>query len=240
MPLPRPARLIAGTCLLLSAAFAAPTPPPGPPGLCSPFEVGGAATTLDAAFKDLAPEKVAETMVRLLDENPAHAAVRMEVMRRAVFAREARPDALDQLALRLTTRALLAKGTDQERAGPVFDAGYFIYQASVLTDGLVDELAKHEDLPGYGLVTRALAMKDDAEMQVGACYVTLPVMHGGDPAHRSPRYPELFRAHAEKAARGSSDPLVVSNLKVALAMEGLQIEQLAAKPQAAPDAKPAR
>lgn len=227
-----PARLFVGTCLFLAAAIAAPILP-GPPGICTPFEVGDNTASLDAAFKNLAKDKFAETTLKLLDDHAAHAVVRMEVLRRALTAGAIH----DEFALRLTTRALLAKGTEKERAAAMFDAGYFIYNASVLGDGpVIRSLAVQDGLPGYALITRALALHDDPEMQVGASYATLPIMHGRSDSPQASKYAALFRAHAEKAARASSDPLVVSNLKVALSMEGLKIEQLAAKP----DAKPAR
>lgn len=236
----KPARLFVATCLLLAGAVAAlPTRLPGPPGLCSAFEVGDNAPSLDAAFKDLAKDKVAETTIKLLDDHTAHAVVRMDVLRRAVFARELKNDLLDELALRLTTRALLSKGTEKDRAAALFDAGYLLYITSVISNGSVARtLAVQEGVPGYALITRALAMNDDPEMHVGACYATLPVMHGNADVAQSARYAPIFRAHAEKAARASADPLVVANLNVALSMEGLSIEQLVAK--ADKPAKPAR
>ena len=224
-----PARLLIASCLLLAGAVAAlPAPMPGPPGLCAPFEIGDASKPLDAAFKDLPKHKVAETLIKLLDENAAHATVRMEVIRRAVFARETKAEALDELALHVTTRALLAKGADKDRAAAIFDAGYFIYTASVLGAGECGKLAVQDGTPGYALVVQALGMNPDPEMQVGACYVTLPAMHAArDDAERG-RFVGLFRGHAEKAARGSTDPLVTSNLKAVLSIEGLSLEQLAA------------
>jgi hypothetical protein len=221
------ARTLLAAAILTGAALAAPNLLPGPPGICSGMELGEAAKPLDAAFKDLPKEKTAEVLLKLLDENRAHAIVRMEAIRRAMFAREARAEALDEMALQITTRALLAK--DADRAGALFDAGYFIYMSSVLTEGATRSLARQEEIPGYALIARSLAILDDPEVHVGACYATLPLMHAGKDDPRHAKYAALFRGHAERAA-ASADPLVSANLRYVANFENFTLDQLRAKP----------
>lgn len=213
--------LTAGVLAGASLAFAATSM--GPPGLCGPIHAGADAQTLAGAYKDVKNDNVLPALTTLLDQFPDHATSRMEAIRRAVFATETKADRLERIALHLLARAACAEPKSQ--AAAIFDAGYFIYVCSVLADTELKTLGAADGIAGYALVKRAVALKDDPEMQVGACYVTFPPMHSHNDL-TSKASLKAFREHAKLAARNLSDERISKNLEVLLPQDGVTLESL--------------
>lgn len=205
--------------LLLAAVLLVPaTAIAGPPLLCHPFDIGGAASLpwgdgwnrIDRGYDTT--RLGADTQRLLAIDTPMIA--RMETLRRAAIYASASGASLRDLERRLQARVASAR-TTQGRAMAWFDAGYF---AETLQD--IARLQGY-DMPGIGKVdmaaikailakgdgsvgiAQALRLRgDDAAMRFAAALVSAADQRKGD-----------YTLHARLARAGAgTDRLLARNL----------------------------
>ena len=170
----------------------------GPPCVCWPIQVGDAAVPdFERRTKD--PDEVVTTVLATLtDETPVLA--RMETLRRASLALQAKSRYADRILSRLMARVLDAEtGKARFPALAWFDAGYAV--ACFRQADAVD------DLHGYPWIARAI-QRADTKAHVGPMhYAAALAVLMPHPAHH--RFGHHL-AQMEKAA--DDDPLLASNL----------------------------
>lgn len=204
--------LLAAALLFSSAAFA------GPPLLCHPFDIGGAASLpwgkgWNTADRNYDTARLQADTLRLLDARTPVIA-RMETLRRAAIYASANGAHVRGIALALDARVAAAK-TPQAKAAALFDAGYF---AETLQD--IERLQGY-DMPGIGKVDvtalRGVLAKgdgslriaealrlgvDDASMRFAAALVSAADERKGD-----------YNTHARLARAGvAGDALLARNI----------------------------
>lgn len=193
----------------------------GPPGFCSGFFAGDEGAKVEEIFKSVKPEEMGDAIVKSLDMFPDHATTRMEILRRGVFGAEVKEERLVRTALHLMARAAAAEGDARPRA--LFDAGYFVGISGLLLDGELRKIGVEDGIAGYALVKRAIALKDDPEMHVGACFLTVPFMHGE--AERA-ACEKLFAEHKKGALKvatgGTVSERVMKNLGMIVPQKELE------------------
>ncbi|MEK6700782.1 MAG: hypothetical protein AABZ53_00835 [Planctomycetota bacterium] len=236
----RTAGWVLGTSVAIAATLSAGVslggsgrPLPGPPGICTPIDIGSQREVIDKEYAAIKPADVVGGIIALLDKHQDHAMLRMEILRRAIgFGDSKGAQVPDALMLRLAVRAAALAGNEKKdvTAAALFDAGYWIYQRSVLDESVDRKLGEAEGLPGYGLIRQALKIKDDNEMSLGATFATLPAMHGGDGPSKA-KFLKLFKGHATDALKGApAGGEIERNLTYFLSVEGLSIDDVRAKP----------
>lgn len=240
----RTAGWILGTSVAIAATMTAGVslggsgrPLPGPPGICSPIDIGSQREVLDKQYQAVKPGEMVDGVIALLDKHQDHAIVRMEILRRALGYGDTKGGVDPQaIMLRLAVRAASLAGSDKRDAlaAALFDAGYMIYQRGVLDEGLDRKLGDSEGLPGYGLIRQALKIKEDNEMNVGAAFATLPAMHGAR-ADGSNKFLPIFKAHAAAALKGApAGGDIERNLTYFLSIEGLSVDDVRPKHDSSP------
>lgn len=235
----RTAGWILGTSVAIAATMTAGVslggsgrPLPGPPGICSPIDIGSQLDVIEKEFAAIKPTDVVGGIIALLDKHHDHAMLRMEILRRAIgFGDSKGAQVPDALMLRLAVRAAALAGNEKKdvTAAALFDAGYWIYQRGVLDESVDRKLGEAEGLPGYGLIRQALKIKEDSEMSLGAAFATLPAMHGARADGKSKFLP-IFKAHAAAALKGApAGGEIERNLTYFLSVEGLSIDDVRTK-----------
>lgn len=206
--------------VIAAGLLAAPSPASarlGPPGICNPMQCGAALHGIDTACQGFTVERLATAMPDALDLFPTDTIARMEVIRRAVMTDPEKAEA-GRIIGALALRALEAAGQPAE-AGALFDVGYTIYLFRTMGHSSLDGRGAQDGIAGYAFVARAIALKADAGMHVGAAYMTLPAMQPRDEA-RVARARVLFKKHVESATRASTAGGVVDeNLAFVLNFE---------------------
>jgi hypothetical protein len=215
--------LLSGAAVSLALTLSAAL---GPPGVCGNIECGPAASSVDAAWSGVTRRNVVERLPGVLDRFSENTIARMEVLRRTLFLEGA---SASEVVGALSLRALEREASGEYAAAAVFDAGYAIHLYATMGDDQMERRAVKDGIPGYALVARAIQMKPDAGMHVGAAFVTLPAMQPRG-SERLVGAKVLFAGHCEAALRGASaGSAEEANLAFVLKMDDQSIEQVRAR-----------
>jgi hypothetical protein len=206
--------VLAGLAVVLAARPALA----GPPLLCHPFEIGGAASlpwsagsgwqNADAAYP--LTRLVSDTQSLLTPSTPV--VVRMETLRRAAIYAARDPQVAVQLFKALMTRMDGAGASGRAAALARLDAAYLV--------GALDELSRLSQSPEFAPrapALRAIVQNTDAYTLAAKALSLQP----GDPAMEfataliaSDRHREAYAQHAEKARAGAAqDALLARNIE---------------------------
>ena len=167
--------------LLAAALLFSPAVLAGPPLLCHPFDIGGAASLpwgkgWHALDRQYDTARLQADTLRLLDAGTPVIA-RMETLRRAAIYASANGASLRTLAAALDARIAGAK-TPQAKSLALFDAGYF---SETLQD--IERLQGY-DMPGIGKVDiaalRSVLAKGDGSLRIAEALT----LRGDDPSMR--------------------------------------------------------
>lgn len=208
-----PVRLLT---LLVLVGLAAPAAA-GPPLLCHPFEIGGAASLpwdgTGAYWRGRAGYRIQDVVrdTEALLTPGAPVIVRMETLRRAAIYASADAQVAERLYATLEARLKQSEAAGRPDATAMFDVAYLTetYRQIADLDRFTSEFQGRGSAlraiigqrDGYALVTRVLALGgSDASIEFAAA-----LMRG--------RRDDAFRAHAERARAGAvRDALLARNL----------------------------
>jgi hypothetical protein len=201
-------------CVLVSAGPALA----GPPLLCHPFDIGGAASlpwgnpsswTAERADYDVS-RLVADTGKMLAPATPV--IVRMETLRRAAIYASRDAKVAAALLTTLTDRVHTSNQSKAPDALAYFDAAYLIEafrqigmfsQADIFRDRAARVRGLVEKLDGYALIQKSLVFQPgNPALEFAAALIA------------SDRHRGAYQQHAERARAGAEkDPLLARNLK---------------------------
>lgn len=181
----------------LSLLFVPGSVEAGPPCVCWPIATGDAPVLADP--KGTPDDIVVARTLKILDAKLPVLA-RMESLRRAALALQAKPHHADRILSRLMARVLDAEtGTAQERAKLWFDAGYAV--ACFRQGDSIDD-----NLRGYRWIARAIELSGgDGAMHYGAALAVLMPHPNHD---QFPRHVKAMKAAA------ADDKLLAKNFVI--------------------------
>lgn len=203
--------------LFLAVASARPALA-GPPLLCHPFDIDGAASlpwgnptswTAERADYDVS-RLVADTEKLLVTEMPV--IVRMETLRRAAIYASRDAKVAEGLLTTLTNRVHASNRAKTADALAYFDAAYVIEafrqigkypQADIFRDRAPRVRDLVENLDGYALIQKSLMFQPgNPALEFAAALIA------------SDRHRGAYQEHAQRARAGADkDPLLAKNLK---------------------------
>lgn len=207
--------LIASAVGLSLVAFARP----GPPGVCHPLQMDATVEkSLNESWKCVTTKNAGERLPEILDKHKTDTIARMDMLRRVAMMESRNPE---EIVAVLALRALAAD-SDSDKSSALFDAGYAIHLYRTL--GVKVPCSPGDDIPGYQLVSRAIEMRADAGMHVGAAYMTIPAMQ---PRNREliAKAKERFNSHVNAALRACApNSTEEKNLAFVLDIEGVKVK----------------
>ncbi|MDH3284598.1 MAG: hypothetical protein OEQ13_07650 [Acidobacteriota bacterium] len=193
----------------------------GPPLVCHPVEIEGAASLPghDSDWRVYKTEydtsRLAEEALALLGPDTP-ALVRMETIRRAVVHGKNNPKAVRELLGALDERVKQAEEAGREDAVASFDLGYLIETVKQFRWQLdLRSMLLMRD--GYSLVERAAELSGDPQMEFGAAKIS---QHPLKPRHE---------VHLRRAAAGAAEgSLLAQNLVAHFGKQGESLADLRA------------
>ncbi len=213
-----------GVLALASVMLMAPAAQAGPPLICWPFEIGGAASLpWDSGERGWNTPRgdyninslTKDTLALLAPDTPV--IVRMETLRRATVYASKNRGVADELLAALMSRVREGEAKGRPDALALFDAGYLAEAYKQMRVMHSPQMVAPE-LDGYKWVLRALGQRGgDAEMEFAAALMSARETMR---AHRD--------AHWRKAAAGAVEgSLLARNLVTHSEIVGVRAKELA-------------